>query len=73
MSTLRIGLVRALEAAEVGDYRLVVDLLLVLLDELDAPPVVKRHVCVYCDQAFEWPGLLDAHFCPMRFQRRFAA
>ena len=52
---------RALEAAEVGDYALVVDILLVLVEEADEPPVTKRVVCSGCGQRFEWPGLLHAH------------
>ena len=57
----RRAVTRALEAAEVGDYALVVDILLVLVEEADEPPVTKRVVCSGCGQRFEWPGALHAH------------
>ena len=58
----RVALTKALEACEVGDYRLCVEILLVLLERLDEPEAIQhRAICGACGQGFEWPGLLDAH------------
>lgn len=56
----RLAIVQALEACEVGDYRLCVDILLTALEEIDEPVVIRCH-CEVCGQGFEWPGLLSTH------------
>jgi hypothetical protein len=62
----RLSIVSALEALEVGDQRLAVDILLAALDE--GEPVGARENRCACGRQFEWPGLLDAHqlsgLCP---------
>jgi hypothetical protein len=50
----------AVDALEVGDVDLAVR---ILLDALEDAPRRVRAVCHVCGAAFEWPGLLDAHFC----------
>lgn len=61
---VRLALVSALEALEVDDDRHAVDVLLTALEEIDDSPRGRPHRCE-CGQAFEWPGLRDAHrqFC----------
>ena len=55
----RLGIVQALEACECSDYELVVEILLTLLEDVDAPKT-QRCRCE-CGQRFEWPGLLAEH------------
>ena len=60
---LLVLLIRALEAHEDGDHRLVVDLLRVALAERH---VQKGCRCGDCGRWFEWPGVRDVHFCAGR-------
>ena len=61
--TLRMALTQALEALELGNAELAVLILLAALEDSYEAPVRLRVRCSHCGQAFEWPGLLDAHFC----------
>jgi hypothetical protein len=54
---LRLAIVVALAAFEIGDNWYGVD---VLLQALEDEPRVTRCYCE-CGQGFEWPGLLAAH------------
>jgi hypothetical protein len=56
--TERQAIVIALERIEDGDLAGAVD---VLLEALEGAPAPRRHACPYCHEAFEWPGLVDAH------------
>jgi hypothetical protein len=56
--SLRAAITVALEALEVGDQEQAV---YVLLNALEDGPRIERVRCEFCDQGFEWPGLLGAH------------
>jgi hypothetical protein len=64
----RAAIAAALEAIEVGDYWLATD---ILLGALEDGPRARPFLCA-CGQAFEWPGLRDAHAdsraCPLLLQ-----
>lgn len=64
----RVALIKVLEGCDVGDYRLAVEILLGLLEQLDEP-VEHRAICQACGRGFEWPGLLNAHFCTAQESR----
>lgn len=55
----RLALVAALEALEVGDQRLAVDILLAAIE--DDGERVERVRCDACGLGFTWPGLRAAH------------
>jgi len=52
-----LAIVSALEALEDGDVRLAVA---ILLGALEDGPSSRPHLCS-CGNAYEWPGLLEAH------------
>jgi predicted ABC-type transport system involved in lysophospholipase L1 biosynthesis ATPase subunit len=54
----RLAIVAALEAIEAGDIALAVE---ILLSALEDGARELRSRCPVCGQAFEWPGLRDAH------------
>lgn len=55
---MKLAVVAALEALEVGDVVLAIEILLGALD--DYPRPVGVH-CPDCHRRFDWPGLLDEH------------
>ena len=71
---IRLALISALEAAEAGDYPLVVEILLTALEELDdGPAPEKPNICEICGTAYRWPGERDAHLDASACVLRWAA
>jgi hypothetical protein len=56
----RLAIVAALEACEVSDYRLAVEILLGALEDVGPSPVL---LCPKCGIDCHWPGRLEAHLC----------
>ncbi len=54
----RLAIVAALDALEVGDHALAVE---ILLDALEGDGQYVSRCRCECGAGFEWPGLLDAH------------
>jgi hypothetical protein len=58
--SVRLAVVAALEALEVGDVEAATRILLDAVEDGPRPDGVR---CDGCGQRFDWPGLRDAHHC----------
>jgi hypothetical protein len=57
---VRLAVVAALEALEVGDIDYCAAILLGALEDVERPVGVR---CKTCGHRADWPGLLDTHQC----------